>query len=115
MLQEHRLARARRSEHGGDGVALEVEVETLEDLEVTEGLLDASHFNGVVVGAPFEVGRGGEDGGHEYVLQFPMGALGERPQNSWVPSRPMMWINTMLRIIERAVARPTPTGPPLAV
>ena len=47
--------------------------------------------------------------------QFAMGAFGLSPQNSWVVRTPRMWINTMLIIIDLAVARPTPTGPPLAL
>jgi hypothetical protein len=44
----------------------------------------------------------------------PIGARGLAPQKSWVPSMPMRCTSTMLRTIDFAVARPTPTGPPPA-
>ena len=47
--------------------------------------------------------------------QPPIGARGFAPQNSCVPSIPMMCTETMLTTIDLAVAVPTPTGPPLAV
>jgi hypothetical protein len=37
------------------------------------------------------------------------------PQNSCVPTIPMAWMPMMFTAIERALARPTPIGPPLAV
>jgi hypothetical protein len=46
--------------------------------------------------------------------QPPIGARGLAPQNSCVPSMPMRCTRTMLRTIDFAVARPTPTGPPPA-
>jgi hypothetical protein len=45
----------------------------------------------------------------------PIGALGLAPQNTCEPSIPIRWTSTMLRIIDLAVAWPTPTGPPEAV
>ena len=47
--------------------------------------------------------------------QPPIGARGLAPQNSCVPSMPMMCTETRLTTIDLAVATPTPTGPPLAV
>jgi hypothetical protein len=60
-----------------------------------------------------EVG-GGNPLGDEH-RQPPIGARGFAPQNSWVPSIPIRCTSTMLSTIDFAVARPTPTGPPLAV
>jgi hypothetical protein len=45
----------------------------------------------------------------------PMGALGLRPQKICDPIMPIRCTSTMFRIIDFAVALPTPTGPPEAV
>jgi hypothetical protein len=47
--------------------------------------------------------------------QPPIGARGLAPQKIWEPIIPIRCTNTMLRIIDLAVAWPTPTGPPEAV
>jgi hypothetical protein len=45
----------------------------------------------------------------------PMGALGFAPQKTWLPIMPIRCTSTMFKIIDLAVACPTPTGPPEAV
>src|SRR5208283_960409 len=45
----------------------------------------------------------------------PIGALAFPPQKTWVPNMPIRWIRIRLSTIDFAVARPTPTGPPLAL
>jgi len=47
--------------------------------------------------------------------QPPIGARGFAPQNTCDPIMPIRCTSTMLRIIDFAVAQPTPTGPPEAV
>ena len=47
--------------------------------------------------------------------QPPIGALGFAPQKIWEPIIPIRCTSTMFRIIDLAVAWPTPTGPPEAV
>ena len=63
-----------------------------------------------VVGAWWCVGR--EQAGHG---QPPIGARGFVPQKTWVPSIPIRCTRTMFSTMDFAVARPTPTGPPLAL
>ena len=45
----------------------------------------------------------------------PIGALGFAPQKIWEPIMPIRCTSTMFKIIDFAVAWPTPTGPPEAV
>ncbi len=45
----------------------------------------------------------------------PIGALGFAPQNTCEPIIPIRCTSTMFKIIDFAVACPTPTGPPEAV
>ena len=45
----------------------------------------------------------------------PTGDRGLLPQNNCVPTIPMAWMPMMFTAIERALALPTPIGPPLAV
>ena len=47
--------------------------------------------------------------------QPPIGALGLAPQKIWEPIMPIRCTSTMFKIIDLAVAWPTPTGPPEAV
>ena len=54
-------------------------------------------------------------GGGPDAIHPPIGARGLAPQNTCEPSIPIRWTNTMLMIIDLAVAFPTPTGPPVAV
>ena len=45
----------------------------------------------------------------------PIGARGLAPQKIWEPIIPIRCTSTMFKIIDLAVAWPTPTGPPEAV
>src|SRR6476620_10661284 len=122
VLDADGLPGARRPQDHRDLVLRDAHVEPAQDLVATEGLVDVDELDGVR-----RTARALRPGvplvlvflmmgvrGHPRP-QPPMGAREFAPQNSCVPSMPMMSTITMLTTIDFAVAVPTPTGPPLAL
>ncbi len=67
-----------------------------------------------VCGAPGP-GRRGCGGAGPGGTQLAIGEFVSSPQKARVPIAPIAEISTRLMIIDLAVARPTPTGPPVAL
>ena len=59
--------------------------------------------------------HGGASRARGHAAHPPIGALGLAPQKIWEPIMPIRCTSTMFKIIDLAVAWPTPTGPPEAV